>query len=90
MREDWWLEVRKMLAAGETDKEVVFELPKKDRKGVVPQSDGSYKIECRLVAVLLPNGVQEVLCTSICDETVLPYECFVELYHFRWNIEEGF
>jgi hypothetical protein len=90
MRADWWLEVRKMLAAGESDKIVIFELPKKNRKGVAPQADGSYKIKCRLVAVLLPNGTQEVLCTSICDETVLPYDCFVELYHFRWNIEEGY
>jgi hypothetical protein len=90
MSEGWWLEVRKMLAVGETDKEVFFELPKKDRTGVAPQADGSYKIKCRLVAVLLPNGSQEVLCTSICDNTALPYECFVELYHFRWNIEEGY
>lgn len=39
---------------------------------------------------MLPNGSREVLCTSICDKTVLPFECFAELYHFRWNIEEGY
>jgi len=90
MRDDWWLEVRKMLAAGETDKEVIFELPSKEREGNTPLADGSYKMKCRLVTVLLPNGSREVLCTSICDKTVLPYECFAELYHFRWNIEEGY
>lgn len=90
MREDWWLEVRKMLAAEETDKEVIFELPVKERDGIAPMADGSYKIKCRLVAVLRPNGEQEVLCTSICDKALLPYECFGELYHFRWNIEEGY
>jgi hypothetical protein len=90
MSEGWWLEVRKMLAYGETDKEVIFELPLKERKGVASLADGTYKMKCRLIAVLLPNGSQEILCTSICDKTILPYECFAELYHFRWNIEEGY
>lgn len=90
MNGDWWLEVRKMLADGEMDKEVIFELPSKERKGAAPLPDGTYKIKCRLIAVLLPDGSQEILCTSICDKTILPYECFAELYHFRWNIEEGF
>ena len=31
-----------------------------------------------------------LLCTSIVNKEILPYECFKELYHLRWNIEEGY
>jgi len=87
---EWWLEVRKMLTEGEVDKEVSFELSAKDRKLFEPGPDGSYRINCRLVAIILADGTKEILCTSICNKELLPYEAFAELYHYRWNIEEGY
>jgi Transposase DDE domain len=90
MREDWWHSVRDMLVAGQKDKVVTFELPEKDRQGIAAGRDGSYKIKCRLVAAKLPSGQSEVLCTSVIDNTKIPYEYFADLYRYRWNIEEGY
>lgn len=90
MREDWWLEVRHMIAAGQRDKIVTFKLAAKD-KGLLKQySTATDKIQCRLVVVDVPGGGTEVLCTSILDKEKLPYESFAILYHYRWNIEEGY
>ena len=87
--DDWWLEVRKMLEEGKTQKEVVFHLPKdeKELRSSYPEADTA--IHCRIIAVKLPDGNQQILCTSLSEEQV-PAECFAELYHFRWNIEEGY
>jgi hypothetical protein len=90
MRDDWWLEVRKMLESGEKDKAVTFTLPEDEKQLLKNYNTKDDKIHCRLVAVLLPDGTTEVLCTSVVDKHRLPYACFGELYHFRWNIEEGY
>ena len=90
MREDWWLEVRKMVAAGEKDKLVTFRLPAKDKGLLKKYNTTDLSIRCRLVVVDLPEGGIEVLCTSVLDKETLPYECFITLYHYRWNIEEGY
>lgn len=90
MRENWWLDVRKMLANGETDKEVTFTLPSTEIDLLKQYATNNDKIKCRLVAVQLPEGGTEVLCTSITNKEILPYECFADLYHCRWNIEEGY
>lgn len=90
MREDWWLEVRKMVAAGLNDKEVTFTLPANENALLKKYTTTNTKIKCRLVCIKLPQGGTEVLCTSIINKEILPYDCFAELYHFRWNIEEGY
>ena len=91
MKEDWWLSVKDFMASGEKERIVSFTLPKKDRK----QLDGypemlDKEIRCRLVCVELANGEKEVLCTSLVDTEKYQYEEFCELYHFRWNVEEGY
>lgn len=90
MREDWWLEVRKMIADGSKDKEVIFTLPANEKALLNKYNKTDNKIKCRLVCIQLENGGTEVLCTSIINKKILPYDCFAELYHFRWNIEEGY
>ena len=90
MREDWWLDVRKMLANGETDKEVTFKLPATERDLLNKYGTKNDKFKCRLVAVQLPEGGREVLCTSVTSQEILPYEYFADLYHCRWNIEEAY
>jgi hypothetical protein len=90
MRANWWQEVRKMVAEGVKDKEITFTLPATDNDLLKKFNKISNEIKCRLVSVELPGGVTEVLCTSIRSKKILPVECFKELYHFRWNIEEGY
>lgn len=87
--DDWWKEVRKMLAEGAVDKEVVFELSAKDKKAAA-NLGGDYKVNCRLVAITLEDGTREILCTSVRDKEALPYDSFADLYHCRWNIEENY
>lgn len=90
MQDDWWLEVRKMVANGEKDKVVTFKLPKKERHLLGKYGTENDEIKCRLVVVELEDGKKEVLCTSVLDNDRLPYECFLQLYHCRWGIEEGY
>jgi len=90
MRDNWWLDVRAMLENGETDKEVTFTLPANQKKLLKKYNTKDNKIRCRLAVVELPGGGKEVLCTSVLDKEILPYESFAGLYHFRWNIEEGY
>jgi Transposase DDE domain len=82
-----WTAVKEMVASGAKDKQVTFTLKETD------EQTGTAKlryIKCRLVVVDLPGGEKEILCTSVLSKKRLPYECFTTLYHFRWNIEEGY
>jgi hypothetical protein len=90
MQENWWLAVRSMIKDGETDKVVTFKLPKKEKALLTKYNTSNDEITCRLIIVELSEGVREVLCTSVTDPEKLPYDCFESLYHFRWNIEEGY
>lgn len=90
LQDKWWLEVRKMLQDGELEKAVVFQLSKKEKELRELYPDASTDIRCRLIVVKLPDGSQQILCTSLLDKEQYPAECFAELYHFRWNIEEGY
>ena len=47
-------------------------------------------LKCRLVSIELPNGEKEILCTSLMDNRKYPVEDIAELYHYRWNEEEGY
>ena len=47
-------------------------------------------LKVRLVRVELDSGEVEVLITSLTDKDALPYECFAELYHLRWPVEEDY
>jgi hypothetical protein len=44
----------------------------------------------RLVRNVGPNGEQRVLMTNLFDDKLYPADCFGELYHQRWGIEEAF
>ena len=47
-------------------------------------------LKLRLVRVELDSGEIEVLITSLTDRKLLPYDCFPELYHLRWPVEEDY
>jgi hypothetical protein len=62
-----------------------------------PNKQDALEYECprkpprvRLVRHVLPNGEVRVLMTNLFDDKRFPAECFAELYHKRWNIEEAF
>ena len=44
----------------------------------------------RLVRNVSPSGEQRVLMTNLFDQELYPADCFAELYHQRWGIEEAF
>jgi len=90
MRDDWWLEVRKMLNNGQKDKEITFKLTANHNDLLSKYNTNDREIRCRLIVIELPDGSPEVLCTSVLDNQKLPYESFGELYNYRWNIEEGY
>lgn len=91
MKEDWWLSVKEFSESGKTQKIVSFRLPQKDRE-MLKDYPGilNKEIKCRLVSIALPNGEKEILCTSLLDSNKYPVEDIAELYHFRWNEEEGY
>ena len=47
-------------------------------------------IKCRLIRIELKTGETEVLVTSLLDQDAFPYECFEDLYHLRWPVEEDY
>ena len=91
LKEDWWLKVKDFTDSDELEREVVFKLPKKDRKKLAayPQYQDT-AITCRLIKVILEDGRKEILCTSLLDTKTYPYEEFAELYHYRWGEEEAY
>lgn len=91
MKEDWWLSVKAFVESGEKETEVEFTLPKKDYPLLKEYPDKMMEnIRCRLICIELENGEKEVLCTSLLDTDKYTHEDFAELYHFRWNVEEGY
>lgn len=89
LTDDWWLEARK-LCEKDNDREVIFQLTKNKKELCKQYPDADTDIRCRLVYITLADGSKEVLCTSLLDKEAFPLDCFAELYHFRWNIEEGY
>lgn len=90
MKEDWWLDVKAFSESGKKDQIVRFELPVKDShiKGLYPNCPK--QITCRLIAVDLPNGEKEILCTSLIKKSKYTYNDICELYPHRWSVEEGY
>jgi hypothetical protein len=91
MKENWWLNVKEFSESGREQQIVSFRLPQKDR-GLLKDYPWMFNrvIKCRLVSIELPNGEKEILCTSLMDSRRYPVEDIAELYHYRWNEEEGY
>jgi hypothetical protein len=85
-----WKIIRKFVNSGK--REAIISLP------VFPSSIAKCKelglelssLKLRFVRVELDSGEIEVLITSLTDKDALPYECFGELYHLRWPVEEDY
>jgi hypothetical protein len=90
MKDSWWKEVEKFVASGHQSKEVVFELPKKDKHLQNEWQCKENHVRCRLVLIELDNGEKEILCTSLLNDKVYTIADLKALYHYRWNVEEGY
>ena len=90
LTDNWWKEVRQMVEKGEKDKLATFELPALYRKQMKTEGKEANNINCRIVIIDFPDGSKEVLCTSLTDTIEYEYECFKELYHYRWRVEEDY
>jgi hypothetical protein len=70
-----------------------FVLPKKDRgkpAGYPEYQRSGKEILCRLIKVKLPDGTDEILCTSLLDRQEYASEEFDELYPYRWGEEDAY
>lgn len=83
-------EVETFIGSGATDQIVVLQPNKSARRRCREQGLSARPLRVRLIRVLLDSGEIEVLMTSLLDQTEYPASCFRELYHLRWNIEEGY
>jgi hypothetical protein len=91
MKTDWWLNVKEFSESDKTEDVIEFTLPWKDREILRDYPEMfDQRIKCRLVKVELPDGGVEILCTSLLDMQKYPVEDIGELYHYRWNEEEGY
>ena len=91
MKENWWLNVKEFSESNKQQQIVTFRLPKKDREILKAYPEMlDIEMKCRLVSIELPNGEKEILCTSLLDDKKYPVEDIAELYHYRWNEEEGY
>jgi hypothetical protein len=80
--------VRKFMRSGALEQVVMLPAPKKQ---------DALDYECprkpqrvRLVRNISPSGEVRVLMTNLFDDKLYPANCFAELYHQRWGIEEAF
>ena len=91
MQSEWWLAVKEFKASGEKQQIISLKYPKKDNEILqdYPQLMDK-EIQVRLVRTDLENGETEILCTSLLDTKKYTYADLIELYHYRWNIEEGY
>lgn len=90
MKEDWWLQIKDFKESGKKEDMVTFSLPKKDYKLLKDYPELKKEMQCRLVQIELDNGETQILCTSLLDTKKIPRKEIVELYHYRWNIEESY
>lgn len=90
MKDSWWKEVNTFNKEGAEQKEVVFQLPSKDKYLQQQWQSTADSVRCRLVSIDLGNGEKEILCTSLLNEEVYQVADIKELYHYRWNIEEAY
>lgn len=90
MKEDAWLDVRQFNESGKKDQIVRLKLPARDSHIKEQYPTCPEQISCRLIAVDLPNGEKEILCTSLIQKSKYSYDDICELYPHRWSVEEGY
>lgn len=80
--------VRAFMRSGK--REQVVMLPAPDKQDALDYECPRQPQRVRLVRNVSPGGQARVLMTNLFDDKLYPAECFGELYHKRWGIEEAF
>jgi hypothetical protein len=83
-------EVKAFVDSGEASATVAFEPNDEARRQCATYALPDSPVTLRLIRVELSSGEIEVLATSLLDEAAFPTDCFGELYHKRWGIEENY
>lgn len=80
--------VRTFMRSGAAEQVVM--LPAPNKRDSLDYECSNKPQRVRLVRNTSPSGEQRVLMTNLFDDKLFPADCFAELYHKRWGIEEAF
>jgi hypothetical protein len=79
--------VRDFMRSGANERIVMLRAP--DKQDAIDYECPRKPQRVRLIRHVSPNGEQRVLMTNLFDDKLYPANCFGELYHKRWGIEEA-
>ncbi|MEL6561564.1 MAG: IS4 family transposase [Bacteroidota bacterium] len=85
-----WTVAKELVDSGDKEKIVTLEIPKHLKKVFYSEGLDTSAIKLRLINVRLKTGEDEVLITSLLDESLYPQSCFKKLYNLRWGVEESY
>lgn len=80
--------VRKFMRSGALEQVVM--LPAPNKQDAIDYECPRKPQRVRLVRNTSPSGELRVLMTNLFDDKLYPANCFAQLYHQRWGIEEAF
>lgn len=87
---DYSNEIEAFVKSRRRDAIVAFPCVEKSLRRCLKEGLSVEPLRIRLIKIKLPNGQKQVLMTSLMDKEQFPYECFQELYHLRWGVEEDY
>ena len=85
-----WSQVRAFKRSGKVDEILTFQPSRPSQKTCQELGLDDHAMKLRLVRVFLDSGESEVLITNLLDRKEHPTQCFGDLYHHRWPVEEDF
>jgi len=85
-----WTVAKELVDSEDKERVVTWEVPKHLKKKFYSEGLDTSPIKLRLIKVRLKTGEDEVLITSLMDESLYPHSCFKKLYNLRWGVEESY
>lgn len=85
-----WTVAKELVDSKDKERVVTLEVPKHLKKKFYSEGLDTSPIKLRLIKVRLKTGEDEVLITSLMDESLYPHSCFKKLYNLRWGVEESY
>jgi hypothetical protein len=85
-----WSQVKAFDQSGKMDDILTFEASWSSQKTCRELGLDTQPLKLRLVRVILESGESEILITSLLDQEGYPADCFGDLYHHRWPVEEDY
>ena len=88
--DQWTSCLSRLMGFSETEETLQLVPSAKMRAECLDRDLSEEGLELRAIKVLLATGEVEVLLTNLTDSTKWSADEFIELYHQRWAIEEGY